>query len=120
LLLKAELLIDTRRPVELRKGILSRNVFSYLEHNSGMEGEKEWRLPEENKEELSSLHARYLAETHDEQSIIFLADKLSTEAVGEKLKEMVDFPEASDAIEKLKSFEESYSKIFCSHFSQKA
>src|SRR5437016_12329263 len=26
--LKAELLIDTRRPVELRKGILSRNVFS--------------------------------------------------------------------------------------------
>jgi helicase len=76
--LKAELLIDTRRPVELRKGILSRNLFSYLEHNSGMEGEEEWRLPEENKEELSSLQAaRYLAETHAEQSIIFLADSLA-------------------------------------------
>src|SRR6266508_2876919 len=69
--LKAELLIDTRRPVELRKGILSRNVFSYLEHNSGMESEEEWRLPEEN---------------------------------------MVEFPSASDAIEELKSFEDSYSK----------
>src|SRR6266704_2109122 len=91
--LKAELLIDTRRPVELRKGILSRNVFSYLEHNRGMEGEEQWRLPEENKEELSSLHAaRYLAEKHAEQSIIFLADKLGTETLGEKLKDIIEFP----------------------------
>src|ERR671919_119745 len=109
--LKAELLIDTRRPVELRKGILSRNVFSYLEHNSGMEGEEEWLLAEENKEELVSLHAaKHLAQAYDEQSIIFLADKLGTETIGEKLKEMVDFPAASGAIEELTSFEESYSK----------
>src|SRR5262249_13421669 len=109
--LKAELLIDTRRPVELRKGILSRNVFSYLEHNSGMEGEEEWRLSGENKDELCSLHAaRYLAETHAEQSIIFLADKLATETLGEKLKDMVEFSPASGAIDELKSFEESYSK----------
>jgi helicase len=109
--LKAELLIDTRRPVELRKGILSRNIFSYLEHNSGMEGEEEWPLPEGNKEELISLHAaKHLAQAYDEQSIIFLADKLGTETVGEKLKEMVDFPEASGTIEELKTFEESYSK----------
>jgi helicase len=61
--LKAELLIDTRRPVELRKGILSRNLFSYLEHNSGIEGEEEWPLPEGNKDELISLHAaKHLAE----------------------------------------------------------
>src|SRR5713226_3579782 len=71
--LKAELLIDTRRPVELRRGILSRGVFSYLEHNSGTEGEEEWPLPKGDEEEFSSLHAaRYLAETHGEQSIIFL------------------------------------------------
>ncbi len=109
--LKAELLIDTRRPVELRKGILSRNVFSYLEHNSGIEGEEEWSLSEGNQEELTSLHAaKHLAETQDEQSIIFLADKLGTETVGEKLKEMVDFPAASSAIEELNTFEDSYSK----------
>jgi helicase len=109
--LKAELLIDTRRPVELRKGILSRNVFSYLEHNSGMEGEEEWALPEADKDDLISLRAaKHLAETHDEQSIIFLPDKLGTETVGEKLKEMVDFPAAWGAIEELKTFEESYSK----------
>ena len=109
--LKAELLIHTRRPVELRKGILSGNVFSYLEHNSGIEGEEEWPLPEGNKEELISLQAaKHLAETHDEQSIIFLADKLGTETVGEKLKEMVDFFAAVGAIEELKTVEESYSK----------
>ncbi len=109
--LKAELLIDTRRPVELRKGILSRNIFSYLEHNSGTEGEEEWPLPEGNNDELLSVHAaKHLAQTDDEQSIIFLADKLRTETVGEKLKEMVDLPAASGAIEELNTFEESYSK----------
>src|SRR5262249_5861386 len=90
---KAELLISTPPPLELRKGILSRNVFSYLEHNSGMEGEEEWPLPEGNKEEgnkeeLISLYAaKHLVQTHDEQSIIFLADKLGTETVGGKLTE---------------------------------
>ena len=109
--LKAELLVDTRRPVELRKGILSRNVFSYLEHNSGIEGDEEWPLAEGGKEELISLNAaKHLAQTHDEQSIIFLADKLGTETDGEKLKEMVDFPAAVGAIEELRTFEESYSK----------
>ncbi len=109
--LKAELLIDTRRPVELRKGILSRNIFSYLEHNSGMEGEEEWPLPEVNDESFSAIHAAtFLAETRSEQSIIFLSDKLATETLGEKLKDLVEFPPASGAIEELKSFEESYSK----------
>jgi ATP-dependent DNA helicase len=108
--LKAELLVDTRRPVELRKGILSRNLFSYLEHNSGMEGEEEWPLPEGVDESFASLYAaKYLAETKGEQSIIFLSDKLATETLGEKLKDMVEFPAASGAIEELKSFEESYS-----------
>ncbi len=109
--LKAELLIDTQRPVELRKGILSRNIFTYLEHNSSMEGEEEWPLPGGSKDESISLQAaKHLAQTHDEQSIIFLADKLGTETDGEKLKEMVDFPAASGAIEELNTFEESYSK----------
>jgi helicase len=109
--LKAELLIDTRRPVELRKGVLSRSIFSYLEHNSGMEGEEEWPLPEGNKDEMGSLYAaKHLAQIHDEQSIIFLADKLCTQMVGENLKEMVDFPAAAAALEELKMFEESYSK----------
>ena len=107
----AELLIDTRRPVELRKGILSRGIFTYLEHNSGMEGEEKWPLLEGDEEERFSLHAaKYLAETNGEQSIIFLPDKLATEMLGEKLNDMVRFPAASGAIEELKSFEESYSK----------
>jgi hypothetical protein len=36
--------------------------------------------------------------------------KLATETLGEKLKDMVKFPSASDAIEELKSFDDSYSK----------
>jgi helicase len=109
--LKAELLIDRRRPVELRKGIFSRGIFSYLEHNSGMEGEEKWPLSEEDEEEIFSLRAaKYLAEENGEQGIIFLPDKLATETLGEKLKDMVRFPAAPGAIEELESFEESYSK----------
>ena len=109
--LRAELLVETSRPVELRKGVLSRGVFSYIEHNSGAEGEERWPLPEPDEEDLSALHAgKYFAETKDEQSIIFLPDKPTTEAWGEKLKDMIDLPPATGAIEELKSFEESYSR----------
>jgi helicase len=109
--LKAELLVETRRPVELRKGILSRGVFSYLEHNSGIEGEELWPLPADDEKGMSSLYAaKYLAETYNEQSIIFVPDKLATEMLGEKLKDSVDFAAAANAIEELRSFEDSYSK----------
>ncbi len=109
--LKADLLIDTRRPVELRKGILSRGTFTYLEHNSGEEGEEKWPLPQGEDEELSALHAaKYLAEEEGDQSIIFLPDKPSTESLGAKLKEVVDFSPASGAMEELKSFEDSCSR----------
>jgi helicase len=109
--LKAELLIDTRRPVELRKGILSRGIFTYLEHNSGIEGEEKWPLAEGDDDEIFSLQAaKYLAEENGEQSIIFLPDKLATETLGEKLKDMVQFRAASGALAELELFEESYSK----------
>lgn len=109
--LKGELLVETRRPVELRKGILSRGVFSYLEHNSGIEGEEVWPVPVDDEDGMSSLFAaKYLAAANNEQSIIFLADKLATETLGQKLKDLVDFPPAEHALEELKSFEDSYSK----------
>ena len=109
--LRAELLVETSRPVELRKGVLSRGIFSYLEHNSGAEGEEKWPLPEPDEEDLSALHAaKYFAEAKGEQSIIFLPDKPTTEALAEKLKDMVDLPPATGAIEELKCFEESYSR----------
>ncbi len=109
--LKAELLIETRRPVELRKGILSRGIFSFLGHNSGAEGEEKWPLPEVDEADLTSLHAtRYLAEAESEQSIIFLPDKPATEALGARLQDMVDFQPATGVIQELKSFEDSCSK----------
>src|SRR4029078_13463836 len=36
--LGARLLVDTRRPVDLRKGVLCRGGFRYQEHNSGQKG----------------------------------------------------------------------------------
>jgi ATP-dependent DNA helicase len=117
--LRAELLVETSRPVELRKGVLSRGVFSYLEHNSGTEGEEKWPLPEPDEDDLSALYAaKYFAEGKGEQSIIFLPDKPATEAWGEKLKDMVDLSPATGAILELKTFEDSYSRdLLLSFFS---
>ena len=116
--LRADLLVETSRPVELRKGVLSRGVFSYLEHNSGAEGEEKWPLPEPEEEDLSALHAaKYFAEAKGEQSIIFLPDKPTTEAWGEKLKNMVDLPPATGAVEELKSLRNLTRAICCCLFS---
>ena len=39
-----------------------------------------------------------------------MPDKLATEVLGDKLKEMVDFPTADNAVAELNAFEDSYSK----------
>ena len=108
------------RPVELRKGVLSRGVFSYVEHNSGVESEEKWPLGELGEEDSPVLYAaKYLAENKNEQSIIFLPDKPATERLGSKLKEIVELPPAAGAIQDLRSFEDSYSKDLLSSFLEK-
>ncbi len=65
-------LVHDLRPVELRQGVLCGSHFFYREHNSGIEGEETFPLPETSDEtELILEAAKYFAK-QEETSIVFL------------------------------------------------
>jgi len=120
--LSADLLIEEKRPVELRKGVFCRGIFSYREHNSRQEGEETWRtIPGEKEKdggltvkesEIMAPLACYLGEEKGESTLLFLKDKPTVEAVAGKIGERVALPPAKGAIQELLTLEETASRDF--------
>ena len=106
--LQADLLIEEKRPVELRKGIFCRGIFSYREHNSGKEGEERWKeIGGEEEMEIMVPLACLLAGERGESTLLFLKDKATAERAARKIGERVAFPPAEEAIEELLGLEET-------------
>ncbi|MBI3802752.1 MAG: DEAD/DEAH box helicase [Nitrospirae bacterium] len=112
--LNADLLVETRRPVPLRKGIFCNGTFFYREHNTGQIGEERWiDLPPLKKEsDLLIALARYLGESRGEPTLLFLKDKSSVEFAAGAIADRVSLPPAEEAIEALASMEETASRAF--------
>lgn len=120
--LSAGLLIEEKRPVELRKGVFCRGVFSYREHNSRQEGEERWCAIPGEKEKDGGLNVKeseimaplacYLGEEKGESTLLFLKDKPTVEAVAGKIGERVALPSAEGAIQELLTLEETASRDF--------
>jgi helicase len=108
--LGARLLVDTRRPVELRKGVLCRGSFTYHEHNSGQRGEEEFpECPSEKRHELILAAADELTR-HGEQVLVFLPDRVATVTFAQLLAERVRLPSLDVAIEELREQEETHAR----------
>lgn len=76
--LGARLLVDTRRPIELRKGVLCCGNFNYREHNSGAQGSEAFTdYATEKRHELVLGAAEELAR-RGEQVLVFLPDRVAT------------------------------------------
>ncbi len=76
--LGAKLLVDTTRPIELRKGVLCQGVFRYREHNSAAEGQEEFPVASsDSRLELVLRAAEHFAQ-RGEQALVFLPDRMST------------------------------------------
>jgi helicase len=76
--LGAKLLVDTTRPIELRKGVLCQGVFRYREHNSAAEGREEVPIQgTESRLELVLRAAEHFAQ-RGEQVLVFLPDRMAT------------------------------------------
>src|SRR6267142_2545107 len=73
--LGAKLLVDTRRPVELRKGVLCRGVFRYREHNTEQESREEFPAFESNKREELLLATAEELVRRGEQALVFVPDR---------------------------------------------
>jgi helicase len=108
--LGARLLVDTRRPVELRKGVLCRGKFTYHEHNSGKRGTEEFiECPSEKRHELVLSAAEELAR-RGEQVLVFLPDRVATVQFAQLLADRVRLPALEAAIEELREQEETHAR----------
>ncbi|MDI7269332.1 MAG: DEAD/DEAH box helicase, partial [Myxococcota bacterium] len=108
--LDAKLLVDTRRPVELRKGVLCRGTFTYREHNSGAQGTEPFvDCSSEKRPDLVLAAAAEVAE-RGEQALVFLPDRASTVTFARLLAGRVRLPSLDAAIEELRDQEETHAR----------
>jgi helicase len=108
--LGAKLLVETRRPVELRKGVLCRGTFKYLEHNSAAQGTEPFAdYGSEKRHDLVLGVAEELAR-RKEQVLVFLPDRVSTVSFARMLSDRVSLPAVNDAIEELREQEETHAR----------
>ena len=118
--LKAKMLKEKKRPVELRQGIFFEGKFHFREVNSKNEGREEWfTLKSKSEADQMVETARYLAEEKGEQTVIFLKDKPSTESIARKISLSVDLPPARGAISELLTLEDSVSRDMLIGFLEK-
>ncbi len=105
--LGAEIVEDDRRPIELRKGVLSDGVWHYRRHNSGEEGQEEWpeiaHGPEDPGERLAQV-AAWLAE-RDGSALVFVPDKRSTVRLAREIACRGKLPAAERTAQRLASLE---------------
>ena len=98
--LNARMLIQEKRPVELRKGVFFDGKFRYREFNTDNKGEEEWfTLGSRELFEQMVETASFLAQEKGEQTVLFVKDKPTTESVAMKLGEVVSLPPAQGAIQ---------------------
>lgn len=108
--LNAQLLIENKRPIELRKGILHRDTFHYKEHNSQKEKEEKLLPVEAETADDAKLYAAAEFASKGESTLIFWADKKSTIKFAEDVWERVNLPSATKALKELDTYEPSAAK----------
>lgn len=108
--LGAKLLIETKRPVELRKGVLCQGKFQFLEHNSSSKGAEAFVDYNTDKRHELVLGAAEELARRDEQVLVFLPDRMSTVTYARMLNERVTLRSAEDAIEELREQEETHAR----------
>ncbi len=107
--LGAELVRETRRPVELRRGVLEGGEYHYRQHNDGAEGSEHWPEleggPPDQGERMAQV-AGWLAE-RDGSTIVFVRDKRTTLQMAQAIAEAADLPPAERTAEALNELEET-------------
>jgi len=108
--LDAKLLVDTRRPVELRKGVACKGEFLYREHNSGKQGTEPFTHIDGNIPQELVLGAAEDIVRRGEQVLVFVADRASTVTCARVFADRVNLAAAPDALEEVKDQEETHAR----------
>lgn len=88
--LGARLVEETRRPVELRKGVFSAGVFRFREHNTRAEGSEEIALgaPEDCSQGEMTIHLAVALAGRGESTLVFLRDRISCVRAAQRAAEI--------------------------------
>lgn len=100
--LRARLVEDRFRPVELRLGVLTDGVFVYREHNSGQWGEE--RIEYQPIDDSTAGHFGGLAlafATRGEQTLVFVRDRASANLLAARLSQAQALPPAEGLLWRL-------------------
>jgi helicase len=108
--LEAKLLIDTRRPVELRKGVLCQGEFRYREHNSEREGTEEILVPPSKDRGELLVGAADTLTRRGEQVLVFVPDRATATALAQRLAVRARLPSAVAARARLAEGEETLAR----------
>lgn len=107
--LGARLISESRRPVELRRGVLDGANFHYVQHNDGAEGAESWpelaRGPADPGERMAQV-AAHLAGS-DGSVLVFLRDRRTTVQMARAIAHIADLPAAEGVIAELDDLEET-------------
>ena len=105
--LGARLLVDNRRPVELRKGVLCRGRFAYREHNTGQAGSEAMvDIGSDDKKEVLLATVEDLV-GRGEQVLMFLSTRPESVGWARLLAGRLTLPAVEEAVEEVRELEET-------------
>jgi helicase len=108
--LGARLLVDARRPVDLRKGVICRGEFRYQEHNSGKLGVETFAdFRSQKRDELLLAVVEELVR-RGEQVLAFVPDRATTVLFARVLSQRLTPGSATTAAEELRQQEETLAR----------
>lgn len=103
--LKAQPIVLTKRPLELREGVYLDGTLKYREFNTGNEGEEQLiQIKSAIRHETVCQLAKYFID-NGEQVLIFLKNKPSTVKLAQSIANLVRLPPAGEALKELQGFE---------------
>jgi helicase len=105
--LGAKMLVDSRRPVELRKGVFQGGVFQYVEHNSGVVGTELFVDPGTNDRNGVILALAEQLVRAGEQVLVFVPDRATSVKLARALARTAGLPPVDAALAELAEQEQT-------------
>ncbi len=104
--LKAELVEETSRPVDLIRGVAAEGSFRYRFYNSGLDGSESFEKTEIGEEPMAGFIRRLKSD--DGSTLVFLKSRRDTVDAAFRLAAAVNWPAANHALERLDEEEPSF------------
>jgi helicase len=105
--LGAKMLVDSRRPVELRKGVFQGGVFRYVEHNSGVVGTELFVDPGTSDRNGVILALAEQLVTAGEQVLVFVPDRATSVKLARALARTAGLPPVDTVLAELAEQEQT-------------